>query len=214
MFMFFVLKICVVLQYKTTKNIYTMEAQKLNFSTVYNENRTNVFYQILSKVHDKQATEEICNDVFLKVFKHLDNFDGKKAQLSSWIYGISKNTMIDYFRKQVIERKYMKVSDLVDNENKEAFQFISNSPEADKNILNDELKVEIDKAFETLDVENKRIAILFFLYEYEYQEIADILNVPLGTVKGMIFRVRAILKKKLKGLHKSNKRAMSTIETE
>lgn len=63
---------------------------------------TNYYKKVLSylngKVNDSLLAEEICSNVFLKVFEKLDSFDEAKASVSTWIFTITRNTLTDYFR--------------------------------------------------------------------------------------------------------------------
>ncbi len=63
---------------------------------IYTEYRDKVFSYTRSKVQNYQDAEDLCEDVFVKVFQKLDKYDESKSAISTWIYNITKNTVIDY----------------------------------------------------------------------------------------------------------------------
>ena len=183
----------------------------MDIQKVYIENRQSVFHHVLSIVKDYHDSEEVTNDVFLKMFRlECANYSDKHGTaLRSWIRTITNHQILDYFRTNHQEH-YMAVSDFV-RENEEDNRNIFNkfvapkADQADELVLTTELQNKIDKVFYELKPEYRRIATLYFIHEYEYHEIADILNIPMGTVKGMISRSRAKLQDSLKGSYKVRK---------
>jgi RNA polymerase sigma factor (sigma-70 family) len=178
----------------------------MDIQEIYIENRQSVFNHVLSIVKNFHDSEEITNDVFLKMFRlECANYNKKHGTaLTSWIRTITKSVVYDYFRTNHQEH-YVPVSNLVSDGQKEKdeskvyYQFIApKNSNTDNVVLTAETRVKINNAIDKLDVKYRRVAILYFLWEYEYSEIAVILNVPMGTVKGMLSRSRAKLQDSLK----------------
>lgn len=166
-----------------------------DFTGIYNAFYTEIYFFILSKIHDKMLAEDLTSEVFVKVYEKLNTYDETK-RFNTWLYNVALHHLIDYLRK---EKKYdnnISISDYVDNEGKETLQF-----EATYNDVNDieskELRNSISKAFEGLKPKYKKIATLLFLEQKKYDEIAEICNIPIGSVKGMINRCRAMLQNQL-----------------
>ncbi len=180
----------------------------LNFETVYNEYNKRILYYINGKVKNSDVAQELCADVFIKVNDNLVYYMGEIAGLSTWIYSIAKNTVIDYYRVDK-SKYYTNVSDFADAETgKETFQFVaSESYEVDSILDNVDKSERIAKAFENLKPSYQKIALLYFVEDKQYNEIAEICNVPLGTVKGMISRCREMLQNQLSDIY-SVKRTM------
>lgn len=65
---------------------------------IYKDYSKKVLSYLNGKVNDSFLAEELCSDVFLKVFEKLDSFDEAKASISTWIFTITRNTLTDYFR--------------------------------------------------------------------------------------------------------------------
>ena len=71
---------------------------ELQKEEIYVNYKTKVEGYISSKINDKHDVEDVVSSVFVKVYHNIDAFDSKKASISTWIYSITKNTVIDYFR--------------------------------------------------------------------------------------------------------------------
>lgn len=72
--------------------------EKITQEYVYNEYRKKVFGYIIGKINDRNIAEDLTSCVFLKVVEKLKSFDENKSSLSTWVYTITRNTVIDYFR--------------------------------------------------------------------------------------------------------------------
>jgi RNA polymerase sigma-70 factor, ECF subfamily len=180
--------------------------QTMNFNEIYKAERSNVINYINWKLNNMADAEEVANDVFVKVNKHLNSFDASKSTFSSWLRTITNRCIIDFYRTDHTDH-YSNVSDFVNSETgDETFQFVSSqNSEADFNLENSELSAKLLKSFRTLKPKYRKIALLYFVREKQYEEIAEICNVPMGTVKGMISRCREMLQAELKGLYNVRK---------
>jgi RNA polymerase sigma-70 factor (ECF subfamily) len=171
-----------------------METINQIYSKHYNEVLTYVKFKINGK---HEIAEEITDDVFIKVHEHLSHYDCNKSALKTWLFNIANNKIIDYYRANG-KNPEINVGEFVDVETgKEVFSFVENStPETFNN--DNELRKTIRKSFRTLKSDYKRIAVLYFLRDKQYSEIAEICQVPMGTVKGYMYRIREKLQSELK----------------
>ena len=169
----------------------------ISFDAIYKKYYNQVYFYIMDKVNFKAyIAEELTNDVFLKAKRYLENYDAQRAKLNTWLIFIAKNLVIDNSRTSHND-KFVNVSNFVDAETgKETFQIVDNS-QVDM-LENKQLIETINKAMQSLKPKYKAIAELYFIHEKNYNEIAEILNVPLGTVKGTLARARAMLQTQLK----------------
>lgn len=69
---------------------------------IYEDYHLKVLRYIQSKVNDYHLAEDLCSDVFVKVYEKLDTFDETKASISTWIFTITRNLLIDYYRTRKI----------------------------------------------------------------------------------------------------------------
>jgi RNA polymerase sigma-70 factor (ECF subfamily) len=130
----------------------------------------------------KEDAEDLLQNVFTKVYVNLPAYN-KELSFSAWIYRIAHNETIDWYRKTK-SRTHV----YIDSEDEGLLETLSSSlnTEAEVSLHHDmeKLKQAIDK----LDEKYKEPIILRFLEEKEYQEISDILRVPIGTVSTYVAR--------------------------
>jgi len=170
-----------------------------NIADIYNKYYKGIYYFVLSKVGGKsEIAEEITNDVFLKCDEHLYNYDVHKAKINTWLYFIANNMVIDYYRKNK-NNCTTNIGEFVDEEGKETFQ-IADSSYQEENVENKELSEQINSAMSKLKPKYRKVAEQYFMQGKKYEEIAEILDMPMGTVKAMIYRVREKLQNELKSV--------------
>lgn len=132
-------------------------------------------------VHDDDRASHIVQDAFIKSYINLNGFDTKK-KFSSWIYRIVHNEAMN-----VIKKFQKEVPILAD------FDF-----ESEENIVESleqkEMSVEINKCLNSLPLIYAESLSLFYLEEKTYQEISDILRIPMGTVAIRISRAKKLMK--------------------
>lgn len=134
--------------------------------------------------------DDLLQNVFIKVYKNMKEFDSS-LRFSSWIYRICYHEMIDWYRKEKREP----------HTSFDADETLINTLASDDNTatiaLSEEKKNVIRKALDSLEQKYKDIIELRFYEEKSYEEIADILRIPPGTVATHLNRVKKILKEQL-----------------
>jgi RNA polymerase sigma factor (sigma-70 family) len=170
------------------------QANNLKFNDVYNEYKPLIEYFLRNKIKNEETREDIVIETFMRVSKHLHVFNPDKAKLTTWIHTIANRLVIDEYRKA---KASISESDLSTIEDSKAFEFVGNSC-ANSDVENRELRHTIRKAMRNLKPIEKRMAILRLVKEYEYTEIAEILDIPLNSVKATIFRAKESLQTSLK----------------
>ena len=131
--------------------------------------------------------EDIVQEVFIKVYRNIKSFDASR-KFSPWIYRIAHNSFVNHLRKKEKEPLLSFDFDTLLNHP------IYEDPEA-KEKENEENRVLLDKGLEKLPPHYREVVVLHYFEELGYQEIADILRVPIGTVGIRLSRARALLKK-------------------
>jgi len=172
-----------------------------NFNQIYSENYTKILNYVTWKIGNFHDAEDITSNVFMKVSQNLDNFNPDKSSFNTWLHTIANNSIIDFIRSEANRKaNTLHVSNFVDSETgKEYIELPDNSNNNSKDsIETKELRRKLAMAFRSLKPQYRKIAVLFFLQELEYKEIAKIANVPMGTVKGVISRARIMLQQELK----------------
>jgi len=166
------------------------------FNAIYSKNYSMVLNIVRQKVRNSDDAEELANDVFLKVYKYLNIFDSNKSNFKTWLFNITKNAVIDYYRKTKDLNQLINIGNFVDENGKELFQFIDESKPID-NVETTELATSLNSSFDALKEPYKSVAKLFFVEQKQYNEIADLLNIPLNTVKVTLMRAKAKLQEQL-----------------
>lgn len=183
---------------KQSWNIAKNGVAVLNFDKVYKDNYSKIYNFVKLRVNSIEITEELTQDIFLKLHQNFDKYNVYLAKLNTWLYTIARNTVIDYYRTNKYNQNCISASDFINDDEIEISNniFISDDT-AESNLQADELNDKISKSFESLTPKHQEISILYFIDEKSYKEIAEILSVPMGTVTGMLHRSRKQLQKSL-----------------
>ena len=191
----------------------TKKELNLQFTEIYIEFKPKVFNYLYLKLRNIHNAEDVTTDVFIKVNRLLPTYDIKISGLSTWIGKISYSALVDFVRKNKIYRNnYMAVSDFKNidfkNGDDKIFEFVN--PEKTDIVENQELKDRLVMAFHKLKPNYRKIATLYFISDYKYKEISELLDMKLGTVKAMISRCREMLKTELNDLYSTAKKQLVT----
>ena len=151
----------------------------------------NIAYKFVGK-HD--AAEDLAQDIFLKIFKSLNTFD-RRANFQTWLISVSRNLCIDHYRSVRKERQTI-ARDVDSSDLQPATPERGPYAQAE----HQDLKAQLRQALEMLPVTLRTAVVLRDLQELSYQEIADRLGLPEGTVKSRINRGRIELAHQLKRL--------------
>ena len=149
----------------------------------------NVAYKFVGK-HDE--AEDLTQDIFLKIFKALKTFD-RRANFQTWIISISRNLCIDHYRS--VRKERQTIARDVDSSDLQPAS-AERGPYAQAE--HQDLRAQLRQALETLPITLRTAVVLRDLQELSYQEIADRLGLPEGTVKSRINRGRIELAHQLK----------------
>ena len=153
----------------------------------------NMIYQMIK---NREEAEDLVQETFIKAFNSLNSYNDDYA-FSTWLYKIAFNHCIDAIRKKKLKTLPLdKPIQLRDGEVQQEIHDDSHSPE--KDLLFSEKKRRIQKSIASLPERYRTAIILRHQEERTYEEISEILNIPIGTVKARIFRAREMLKKKLR----------------
>jgi len=167
----------------------------LTFNKAYADNYNTILNFVNYKIRNFENAEEITNDIFLKVHEHFKNYDVKKAGFKTWLYTITNRKIIDYYRKNANVEQVTHIDNFVNEEGKETIQIESNINES--GIEQTEITEAVKKAITNLNPKEQKITQLYFLEQKQYKEVSEILQIPVGSVKGTINRIRAKLQESL-----------------
>ncbi|MCY0875707.1 MAG: sigma-70 family RNA polymerase sigma factor [Firmicutes bacterium] len=156
-------------------------SDKAAMTAFYDRYERLVFSFAVRCVSDRNAAEEIVQDVFMKVWRSAESYDGAQGKLTTWLLTITKRTAIDLHRKT--QRRLS--PDLVEDE--QLAQIRTGDDDGPEAIVQaNAMRAIVKEALQTLP-DDQRMTIERMYYQgYTQREIAQEMNVPLGTVKGRI----------------------------
>ena len=133
------------------------------------------------RVHDDQL--DVLQEIFIKAYRNLNGFD-TSLSFSSWIYRIAHNEAISFYRKKNVRPEGHLVGD-----GDEVLSFISSSLESSDVSFDKTINAkEVEEALSRLDEKYREPIILRFFEHKEYDEISDILQIPIGSVGTLLHR--------------------------
>lgn len=147
-----------------------------------------------------EAAEDLTQDVFVRVYRSLEQYDPQAGELSNWLMRLARNLIIDDYRRRGRTPTELG-EDLLDHE----YHLESQLSRPDRGVERQERARQVHAAIARLQPELRECVILRDIEELTYQEIVEILKIPIGTVKSRINRGRIELAKIL--------RRMKVVET-
>jgi RNA polymerase sigma-70 factor (ECF subfamily) len=140
-------------------------------------------------VGSDQEAQDLTQEVFLRVFRSLKSFRAGEGSFAVWLSRLSRNLLIDHYRRTKLERS----TDSIEEQLPMLEEKTAMSARADGLVAGREASELLQGALQRLSPELRETVILRDLEELEYKEIAQVLNVPEGTVKSRLNRGRAEL---------------------
>ena len=166
------------------------------FRELLNRYERPVFSLIYRMVRDRSLAEDLAQDAFIRAFNAIGSYN-PGYKFSSWMFKIAHNLTIDHLRKRRLDTISIHGSPhavTADEQARTSLVLESSEERPDAYVENLELGSQIEAAIGKLRPEYRAVTLLRHVEGYSYQEIADILEIPLGTVKTYIHRARLELK--------------------
>jgi RNA polymerase sigma-70 factor (ECF subfamily) len=169
-----------------------------NFNQIYAENYTKILNYVTWKLGNYHDAEDVTSIAFTKVSQKLDTFNQDKSNFNTWLYTIVNNCIIDFIRSETNRKaNTLHVSNFVDSETGREMIIPDNNNNSDITDSNT-MHRRFRRVVRTFKPQYKRIALLVFVHELSYNEIAALCEIPMGSVKVYISRCREMLQKELK----------------
>lgn len=176
--------------------------RRKEFEETAMEHIDSLYNMALRLVFNKEEAEDLVQETYLKAYRFFDSFQ-KGTNIKAWLYKILKNTFINKYRKEIATPGEILYEDLEAVNSGLAYEQEKNatgladtleSKYADfSGLLEDNVK----QALDSLPAEYREAILLSDVEELSYQDIAEIANVPIGTIKSRLNRGRKLLQKKL-----------------
>ena len=162
----------------------------------YQDRIYNLCRHMLGNTHE---AEDAAQDTFIKAYQKLKKFK-PEASLYTWLYHIAVNTCLDYKKRPLWESLFRKS----DEDKEYILEPLSDEPSPEKLYESKQLGLALRKSLGKLSLKLRTVIILKEIEGLSYEEIADILEVSIGTVKSRISRAREELKQRLKKFTEQN----------
>lgn len=140
-----------------------------DLETLYIQYHGKVMGYLRARIRNLADAEDLCADIFEKVQRKLGDFDPSKASVSTWIFTITRNTVIDHYRRN----KHLEELD----------ENLSDDTEVDESLLNNETLSELAGALQRLPEEMRDIIVLRYYDGKPLTEVAQLMGLSYGAVK-------------------------------
>jgi RNA polymerase sigma-70 factor (ECF subfamily) len=184
------------LSIKAQKDVELVEKAKKGNQQAYAElmgrYRDAIYFMLLKMVNSPVDAEDLTIEAFGEAFKNIDQYTPNFA-FSTWLFKIATNNCIDFIRKK--RGSHISLDQTVDDEDSltPSSMIQSDSPDPEATMINQQ-KIKLMRDVVTkLKPRYRNLVELRYFKEYSYEEIAEELDLPIGTVKAQLFRARELL---------------------
>jgi RNA polymerase sigma-70 factor (ECF subfamily) len=168
------------------------------YKELMERHRSAIYHIVLKIVRDREAVEDLVQETFMKAFASLATYRSE-YKFSTWLYRIAANAAIDYLRKKRLKTLSLDAP-VHGSDDMGSIDIPDYSYSPEKEIEEREKRISINDAIDSLPEKYRLVIVYRHKDDKSYEEIAEALDIPIGTVKARIFRARELLKKKLRPL--------------
>ena len=170
-----------------------INGSEIALETLVNRHKLQIFNFINSKINDRDTSEDIFQDTFIKVIRTLRNgLYNEEGKFLPWIMRIAHNLVIDHFRKS------NRIPTVENKEEFDIFQFVSDAaPNAENILIEDQILKDIQKLIQELPDDQKEVLIMRLYRDMSFKEIAEntkvSINTALGRMRYAIINLRKLI---------------------
>ena len=158
---------------------------KTTLEQIYTDYYGKVMGYISARIRSRADAEDLCTDVFMKIQQKLDSYDESKAAVGTWVFTITRNTLIDHFRRN--------------RPSEELDENLKDDSEVDEGLLNQETLSELASALTRMPEQMRDIIVLRYYDGKPLTEIAEIMGLSYGAVKLRHQNALILLRERLAG---------------
>lgn len=175
--------------------ILAREGDRGAFAQLVDLYKGRLFHLAYRMLGNRQEAEDVVQDTFLRTYEHLGRYD-PAHKFSTWIYRIATNLCIDRLRRR--RQIYSLDAETTEGDGLDGYSMLrSDEPTAEQHVMVSERQRIILEALDSLPPKYKSAMALRYYQDLSLQEISEILNIPVATVKTRIHRGREYLRRKL-----------------
>jgi RNA polymerase sigma factor (sigma-70 family) len=166
-----------------------------NFKELYDEFKDLVYNLSLHYLQNKEESEDITQEVFIKLFKNIQHYDATASSLKTWIYRITINTCLDQIKSKKTKRRFAFITSIFSGH--ESIQLNSEFYHPGIQFEHKQALQRLLQQINQLPEQQKTALILTKIEDRSQQEVAEIMNISVKAVESLLSRAKINLKKKL-----------------
>ena len=152
--------------------------------------RDAIYYMLLKMVNNASDAEDLTIEAFGKAFKNLNQYAPNYA-FSTWLFKIATNNCIDFIRKK--KANHISLNHNSEEHEKTTHEIQASVPDPEESLINQQKATLMRSVVTKLKPRYRKLIELRYFNEFSYEEIAEELELPIGTVKAQLFRARELL---------------------
>lgn len=162
------------------------------YATLMDRYRDSIYFMLLKMVNNKDDADDLTIEAFGKAFNNLKQYTPNYA-FSTWLFRIASNNCIDFIRKK--KKTVLSIDRKFETEDGETMGMDIKADQLDpeETVIKSQKVKMMRNVVEKLKPRYRELVELRYFKEYSYEEIAEELDIPLGTVKAQLFRAREFL---------------------
>lgn len=171
--------------------IKAKEGDQKAYADLMHRYKDSIYFMALKMVNNKEDAMDLTVETFAKAFEKLDKYQPEFA-FSTWLFRVGTNNCIDFIRKKKLNTQ--SINGMVDDEGDERpLQIKSDTLNPEEASMKKEQTQTLKVLIDSLPSRYRNLIVLRYFDELSYEEIAEQLDLPLGTVKAQLFRARYLL---------------------
>ncbi len=156
-----------------------------------------IYSYVYRLVRQKEDAQDLTQETFVKLYKHIDSVDSEK-NFRAWVYKIATNTVYDWLRKKQKRQELF----IIDDPDVQFETVDVETPYQDMQRV--ERAKDVETALQKVRPVYRAVLLLFYWQGFGYTEIANVLSLPLNTVKTYLYRAKHALKEELSRSYSTN----------
>jgi len=167
------------------------EGNQKAYADLMHRYKDSIYFMVLKMVNNKEDANDLTVETFAKAFEKLDKYQPEFA-FSTWLFRVATNNCIDFIRKKKLTT--MSIHGMTDDEGEDkTLQIKADVLNPEETSIKKQQTEELKGLIENLPLRYRNLITLRYFDELSYEEIAQQLELPLGTVKAQLFRARYLL---------------------
>jgi len=158
---------------------------------LFNHYHKSVYYLMYKMTNNPFESEDLTLEAFEKAYQNLDSYISDYG-FSTWLFRIASNNCIDYMRKKVNQNNSVQIEHAM-NHSAIPSQLVSTNNNPEESLIKEERGDILQKLIKKMSPKYQKVIELKYIKEFSMEEISNMLNLPIGTIKAQLFRGREIL---------------------